>query len=443
MQLLELQFDSSCSEFSTSDKIKVLLKKYFLKIWKNIGWLIFVFALPSMQVVLFFLTFGSEVKNLHLAVVNKEMEWETKDCPVYSNCTFKKFSCRFLNKLPKDTIIIDFYKDIGSAIDAVRNGNAWSALYFSDNFTEALVARMALGRITDDETLEQSEIKSWCDMSNKQIGLMLNRNLLLAYQDFGQEILKSCDENPKLANIPIQFNEPVYGKADANFSNYVAPGVILAIVFFLAVALTSSELMTDKTELLLDGVYMAGVGPFEIFLCQTIIHLIIVFIQTALVLIFMLIVFHIECKGNLSFIFLLAFLQGISGIFFGLIISEASKIKKDASHIAIGCFYPILLLSGILWPIESMPEMLQNVSYLLPLTMSTVSMRNMCLKGWNILQVEVYFGFISTIFWIISFWHISMYIKKLKPSMTTTTHSIPCNNTPKEILINQKRKLEN
>lgn len=45
-------------------------------------------------------------------------------------------------------------------------GDAWGALYFTENFTDALVARMALGRKADNETLDQSEMRVWLDMSS-------------------------------------------------------------------------------------------------------------------------------------------------------------------------------------------------------------------------------------------------------------------------------------
>lgn len=52
-------------------------------------------------------------------------------------------------------------------MDAVRKGEVWGTLYFTENFTDALVARMALGKDSDDETLDQSEIRVWLDMSSK------------------------------------------------------------------------------------------------------------------------------------------------------------------------------------------------------------------------------------------------------------------------------------
>lgn len=63
----------------------------------------------------------------------------------------------------------EYYRDLESAMDAVRNGDAWGTLYFTENFTDALVARMALGRDSDDETLDQSEIRVWLDMSSKYL----------------------------------------------------------------------------------------------------------------------------------------------------------------------------------------------------------------------------------------------------------------------------------
>jgi hypothetical protein len=59
------------------------------------------------------------------------------------------------------------YATPNDAQDAVRNGDAWGVLYFTENFTDALVARMALGKDSDEETLDQSEIRVWLDMSSK------------------------------------------------------------------------------------------------------------------------------------------------------------------------------------------------------------------------------------------------------------------------------------
>lgn len=149
-----------------------------------------------------------------------------QNCPFTTDCNLKNLSCRYLNHLSSN-IIKEYYPDPLSAIESVRSGHTWGALYFTDNFTDALVARMNLGRDADDETLDQSEIRVWLDMSNQQIGILLNRDLQLTYRDFGQQILSDCGGNPKLADIPIQFKNPIYGTSTPSFTDFVAPGVIL------------------------------------------------------------------------------------------------------------------------------------------------------------------------------------------------------------------------
>lgn len=72
-----------------------------------------------------------------------------------------------METLNSSTIIKQYYPDPESAKLAVQKGEAWGALYFTENFTDALVARMALGKDTDEESLDQSEIRVWLDMSSK------------------------------------------------------------------------------------------------------------------------------------------------------------------------------------------------------------------------------------------------------------------------------------
>lgn len=68
-----------------------------------------------------------------------------QNCEYKKECSFENLSCRYLSHL-NSTIIKEFYPDPQSAVEAVRMGHAWGAVYFTENFTDALVARMALGK---------------------------------------------------------------------------------------------------------------------------------------------------------------------------------------------------------------------------------------------------------------------------------------------------------
>lgn len=90
-----------------------------------------------------------------------------------------------------------------------------------------------------------------------------------------------------------------------------------SIVFFLAVALTSSVLIIERMEGLLDRSWVAGVLPGEILFSHVITQFVVMCGQTALVLIFMILVFGVECKGDIGWVIVLTILQGLCGMCFG------------------------------------------------------------------------------------------------------------------------------
>ncbi|XP_054734149.1 ABC transporter G family member 23 isoform X1 [Anastrepha obliqua] len=397
---------------TTKGKMKALLTKNFLRMWRNVGVMLFIFALPVMQVILFCLAIGRDPTGLNLAIVNSEMN-NTNICYWEDSCHFTNLGCRYLSHL-NDTMDKTYYTDLEVAKNEVRQGRAWGVLYITENFTDAFVARVALGRDADDETIEQSEIKVWLDMSNQQIGIMLNRDIQLAYRDFAMSLLDQCGNNPKLGDVPIQFREPIYGTMNPSFTDFVAPGVILTIVFFLAVALTSSALIIERTEGLLDRSWVAGVTPGEILFSHVITQFVVMCGQTTLVLIFMLVVFGVTNNGDLLWVVVLTLLQGLCGMCFGFLISSVCELERNAIQLALGSFYPTLLLSGVIWPIEGMPIVLRYISLCLPLTLATTSLRSILTRGWAITEKAVYSGFLSTLAWIFGFLILTLLVLRAK-----------------------------
>lgn len=150
--------------------MRALLQKNFLRMWRNVGVMLFIFALPVMQVILFCLAIGRDPTGLKLAVVNHEAIYSNlsyQDCQFSTGCKFSNLSCRYLSTLNNNSIVKEYFPTPEAAMDSVRKGSAWGALYFTENFTDALVARMGLGAQSDEETLDQSEIRVWLDMSSK------------------------------------------------------------------------------------------------------------------------------------------------------------------------------------------------------------------------------------------------------------------------------------
>lgn len=81
---------------------------------------------------------------------------------------------------------------------------------------------------------------------------------------------------------------------------------------------------------------------------------------------------------------------------------------------ALGSFLPIVMLCGVIWPIQGMHKALQIVANVLPLTKSTESLRSILQRGWSMEVENVYAGFVTTLLFIIGFLTISILLLKFK-----------------------------
>lgn len=102
-----------------------------------------------------------------------------------------------------------------------------------------------------------------------------------------------------------------------------------------------------------------------------------------------------------------------------------------ANFVATGAFYPMIVLCGLLWPLEGMPQLLKHFSLFLPFTIPAISVidiqhtppttlnsnfciyrslqvRNILVKGLSVTNPEVYNGFIVVLLWIAAFFFLCM-----------------------------------
>jgi len=96
------------------------------------------------------------------------------------------------------------------------------------------------------------------------------------------------------------------------------------------------------------------------------------------------------------------------------LLSTVFSQQTTAMQCAIGSFYPILLLSGILWPVEGMPVVLQKISWYLPCTAACQAMRDIMARGWDISSSSVPIGIGATSAWILVFMFSSWIAMKIR-----------------------------
>ena len=280
-----------------------------------------------------------------------------------------------------------------------------------------LITRMmSPNKAPDKEVLRNSTIQIVPDMTNQLMIQFVQREIIHTFQNVTKQMLATFNHTELLqyVDFPVNTTTPVYGRIDQPFIEFMAPGSILSIAHFAAISLTTMNLVVERIHGLLERTNVVGVSVMVIVASHMAAYTTVLLVQVILLLVVVLAIFQIHYTGSLALIAVLTFLQSICGMVMGLFISAVSDTENTATMLAIGLFYPGLLLSGTMWPLNAMNKWLRSFSTILPQTLPIQSMRVLMIRGWGFNYWEVVQGFVMSIIWIIIYLVLSVFAIKFR-----------------------------
>ncbi|XP_078032494.1 ABC transporter G family member 23 [Augochlora pura] len=396
---------------SVKKRCHALLTKNVLQFIRHPGGVLFSTILPILQMVLFFNSFGLDPKGLVISVVNEE----AGNCDFGLNrgnvtydetdftCNFVDLSCRFTNGF-NDTILKKiYYDDFNKAEKDITRQKSVGIMHFSRNYSYALQTKIDDFLSLSDGDIIASQIIVSIYTPDKQISMFTQKTLYDVFIKEYRKIIKECRISPKFADVPIHFEQPIYGSLDQKYVTFITPPFLLSLVFILATSICSSIIITDRHSGVWDRSVVQGVTTAEILITHLMTQVIVITMQVGAALCIGFLQFGMECKGSLAAAIWLALLGGICGMTFGFLISVMCTSHALVNYAAVGTFYPLILLCGLIWPVEGMPKFLRWISLFLPITLPGISLRGVLEKGTSINDPEVYSGFLVLSAWILFF----------------------------------------
>jgi ABC-2 type transport system permease protein len=249
--------------------------------------------------------------------------------------------------------------------------------------------------VTYTKDMSQSEAESKIDSG-------LYKGVLLIPSDYSDSIAKNESTNLTLltdssdtttSSIIINFMRQLFSKTgsvtlnipsvygDLEYLDFLTPGIIALTVFMGSVATTGSAIAGEKEDGTLIRMLMTPVSKRSVILGKTIYQLILQ-LARAVVLIFaayLLVGFHMN--GSWLTIALVLIVFTLGGVGMGIVMSSRVEDMESFFQLNMLVTMPSMFVTGVFFPLSSVPNWMRYIAYCLPLTYAIDAMRAIMIKG--------------------------------------------------------------
>ncbi len=168
---------------------------------------------------------------------------------------------------------------------------------------------------------------------------------------------------------------------DLETSYFMVPGVMSMLICIITIALTSMSITREKELGTFEMLISAPIKASEVIFGKTIPYVILGMSNVPLVLAVAVLLFGVPMRGSFLLLLLAAFAFVCTTVAIGTLISTFARNQQQSTIASFLFLFPAILLSGLMFPLENMPEPMKWVSYCDPLSHFLALMRNIMLKG--------------------------------------------------------------
>lgn len=341
-------------------RVKALIKKEIFHILRDPRTLFLVLLLPLLQLILFGYALSFDVENLPTAICDLDKSMESR--------AFKDaFLAPKYFKLAKET---NDPEELGYLLD---QGTAKVTIFIPQGFSQHLKEPQA------------SRVQILIDGSDPTFGRV-------AY-GYSQTIVKMFNLSTSIKylaqlgqaksfKVPIEVSRRVYFNPTLESVNFIVPGLIAIFLVIIPTVMTSVAIVREKEMKTIDQLTVTPLKPFEVILGKITPYLLIAFTNAFLITTLGTLWFKVPLKGSPWLLTLMIALYLLSTVSLGLLISTIAQSQQVAMLAAmLSTYLPSILLSGFIFPIKSMPRILQLLSYAIPTRYFIFIIRGIFLKG--------------------------------------------------------------
>jgi ABC-2 type transport system permease protein len=212
-----------------------------------------------------------------------------------------------------------------------------------------------------------------------------NANTATTVIGYAQSIVAEvagAESGPHLIVSPVSLEPRVWYNPQLRSTLFLVPGLIAYIAMITAVISTALSIVQEKERGTMEQVRMAPVSPATYIIGKSVPYLVLSFASALLIVIVAMLLFDLPMRGSwlLLCLAIAVFLVGAQAQ--GLVISSVAQNQQVAFQLALlSSFLPTFILSGFIFPITSMPWVIQIITHVVPARYFILALRAILLKG--------------------------------------------------------------
>lgn len=328
-----------------------LLRKETLHITRDRRTLLVIVLMPILQVVLFGYAIRTDLSAIRLAFVDPSPDASTL-------ALRDRFAATDLFRL------VSVLPNSGTLDRLFASGKVQEAVVLAPDFANRL-ARGLPARVL--VVVDASEPNSGSAMQGYTLGI------LQRYE---------ADATARRGGALIQAETRMRFNPTGESSNLFVPGLIAFVLTIISALMTAISLTREKETGTMEILLASPLRPFAIVVGKVLAYLVVGFLSVLLVVAEARLVFGVPLRGSLGLLLVEGLLFILTSLSLGILISSRTSSQRVAMTGALaGTMLPTVLLSGFIFPIDSMPTLLRIASNIVPARWFVSIARGIMLKG--------------------------------------------------------------
>ena len=336
-------------------RLRNVIVKEFLELRQDPRLFGLVILAPILQLVMLGYAASTDVHDIPTVVVDQDRSAESREL-------ISQFASSS-NFLIVDTLTTT------TGVDAYLNeGRAWMAMVIPAGYGE---------QVREGRPASMQVIADGTDANSTNVALSYAGRLVAGY---ARDLVAATGRGPAVpligAEVRVWFNPQLESR------HFMIPGILALVLLVVTTNLSSMAIVREKEIGTLEQLNVTPIARWELIAGKLLPYALLGMIDVLIVVAVAIGWFEVPLRGSLGLLLAMCLVYLLTTLGLGLFVSTISSTQQQAMMTSSFFFLiPMVFLSGFVFPVENMPEVVQPITYLIPLRYFLEILRGIFLKG--------------------------------------------------------------